>query len=244
MLTKEFKNFIKEDALKQYPNECCGIIINGEIIAGKNVSLTPIDNFIMDQDMLDLYDARDISAFYHSHQQMENFSEADIAFSERLNKNSILYVCDKDIFKTYEPIGIIIPYVNRPFLIGEFDCFTLSRDYLQRELNIHVPDVNGFTNHPEIRNYRKWKTDEYDKYANNTLIKDFFVLHGFTEVGDLKKHDIILTKMPGVKFTSHICIYLGENRILHHFSELSGIISYSNAIKRLTTHVLRHSSLM
>ena len=244
MLSEEFKQFIRQNAKNCYPNECCGFILDNNIVSCKNISSEPLISFIIDPDEVDKYGINNIKSFYHSHQKFDQFSALDIAFSEKLNKKSILYICDLDIFKEYEPQGITLPYINRPFFIGQFDCFTLTKEYMLRELNIKIEDKEWFNNHEEIKNYKKWGNSEYEKHQNNTIFLDFFVSQGFIEVKDLKKHDIILTKLPGVKFTSHICIYLGENKILHHFSDFSGIMPYSNALKRLTTHILRHSSLM
>ena len=244
MLTDQIKNFIKIKAKEEYPNETCGITIDNTPIACVNSSEDKLNSFIISSEELDKHDIKNITAFYHSHKEIKDFSVADIAFSEKLHLKSILYVCDSDLFKEYEPIGAPIPYVGRPFLIGEFDCFTLSRDYFRKELNVNITNIDGFTNHSAIKDYKKWRTEEYSKLENNTLIKDFFIMQGFSEVGDLKKHDLILMRMPGVRFTSHICIYLGENKILHHFSDFSGIMAYTNALKRLTTHILRHESLV
>lgn len=247
-LTKENQEIIIRHSKEIYPKECCGIITNSSgiinVIPKINRSITPEKSFIIYNDDISDIPQEQIIGFYHSHKDSTEFSIADIAFSEKLNKISVLYICDKNEFKFYIPNGATIPYVGRPFFIGVLDCFTLSRDYFSRELNVDIKDLDGFTNHPIISDYKEWKSDKYKNYTDNTLIKDFFAQQGFQEVGDLKKHDIILVKMPGVKFTSHICIYLGDNRILHHFSEFSEIHSYTNVLKRLTTHTMRHSSLI
>lgn len=246
MLTYEIKHFIKQDAKSKYPLECCGLLvdISGYIYAVPclNVSKTPEKSFIISNEEIKKYGLDNIRGFYHSHKDNPDFSLADIAFSEKLNLKCVLYCCDSDIFKIYEPNGMEIPYVGRPFFIGTLDCFNLFKDYYRRELNIVFNDT---IEHPERLNYSYWSTDEcFEKYGYCKILEDYFLSHGFNKVNDLKQHDIIEIKMPHIKFPTHIGIYLGQQKLLHHLHEFSAIESYSSKYKRLTTNIYRHNSLM
>ena len=78
-----------------------------------------------------------------------------------------------------------------------------------------------------------------------SLSEDSVLKANFVEIKDkknLKKHDLILTKLPGIKCSSHCAIYIGENKILHHVpGRLSCIEAYTGIWKRLTTGIFRHS---
>lgn len=239
-LTIQHQNFIKSHALSESPKECCGIIdLNNNIIKYQNISEFPERSFIMECD-----DISHISAFYHSHNSGDDFSLADMAFSEKLKIPCILYCIYTDKFYQYSPNGYNIPYEGRPFMMGCMDCFTLTQDFFKRELNININNIDGFTNHPGLKEHKNWKNSNYHNYSHNTLIRDFLLLQNFIEVQTLKKYDIILLQTPGVKFPSHMAVYLGENTILHHFYEFSAKENYRNAYQKMTKHILRHQSLL
>lgn len=241
------KDNIKKHALECSPNECCGLITHsdGNIISVpcQNISKTPDKAFIINPSEVKKYNFNNVIGFYHSHFKNSEFTLADIAMSEKINKFCILYVIEKDEIKTYEPIGVEIPYINRPFYIGILDCFTLFKDYYRRELNINLPDVV----HEERFNIDSWKAKEIEKkYKNNldTAFSNYFKNNNFIQVDNLRKYDVILFKMPKIIFPCHVAIYLENNQILHHLYELSAIESYSNALKRGTVSMWRHRTLL
>jgi proteasome lid subunit RPN8/RPN11 len=243
-LTESQKNIIIEESKKAYPNECCGLIVETSmdgniIIPCDNISENPSVSFVIDTEKIKLYDPEKIIGFYHSHKNNPEFSLADIAFSEKLRKICVLYSVDNDKFFSYHPDNALIPYVGRPFFIGALDCFTLTQDYFSRELNIKIPDAV----HPERSNHKTWE-ETSKKYNFKTIIYDFFINNGFVEVKDLKKHDLLLIKMVGRSFVTHMGIYLGDNQLLQHLYEFSEIEPYSNALKRMTSNILRHKTLM
>ena len=237
------KNIIIEDAKKAYPNECCGLIVDrdGELVAipCKNVSGYPEKSFIVDPEQVRLIELDKIIASYHSHKDTMDFSIADIAFAERLQKFCVLYIVDSNQFKIYTPNHAQTPYAGRPFFIGYLDCLTLVQDYYKRELNIHIPD--GV--HSERKNSKTWR-ETAEKYKFNTIARDFFMEHGFVEVKDLKKHDLLLIKIDRLTFPSHLAIYLGNDQILQHLYEFSSIEAYRKCYQRLTAHIMRHRSLI
>ncbi len=234
---------IKKHAKQVYPNECCGIVLNNDVIVPcRNISDTPEKSFIIDSDQIKDYANENIVGFYHSHKEYEDFSLADIAFSEKLHKFCILYCVDSNQLKYYYPSGAIIPYVGRPFFVGTLDCFTLSQDFYKREFNINISDLK----HSQRFNWRNWRSKETLAICgeNNSIIKDHFINNDFVEIKKPgQKGDIILVKLPNIKFAVHVIIYLSNNMILHHVNEFSEIGNYNNVYKRLTTNVLRHKSL-
>ena len=244
-LTDNIKTYIIQHAKETYPYECCGLIIkNKDVIYPvkcKNISEDPIKSFIIDNDDIQKYDFNLIVGFYHSHKDFPDFSLADIAFSEKLKKNCVLYIVDSRIFKEYSPRNIEIPYEGRPFMVGNLDCLTLVQDYYRRELNIKLSQIQ----HPEKFN-RKYLEDInlWHKYKCYSILEDYLINEGFTKVNELEKHDIILMRTPKIKFPIHVGVYLGDNRILHHYFEFSEISAYTNVYKRFTTGVYRHKNLI
>ena len=244
MLTNTHKIIIKQHALESSPKECCGLILNdNQLIKCENVSDFPETRFAIDNNVVNKIGLQNINAFYHSHDYIQIFSIADIAFSEKLQKICYLYICHYNLFKEYIPGGMLVPYVGRTFFQGTLDCFTLVQDYYRRELNLSLSDLE----HPERYNRELWKnpsSDDLKKYDAHNILKTYFINNKFVEVNNLKKHDIILTKMPEIPFPIHVMIYLDNNRVLQHMHELSEITPYSNAMKRLTCMVMRHKYLL
>lgn len=248
MLTSAIKKFICIHAHEDMPHECCGVLIKNpitkkiSIFRCKNISETPEKCFIMRNQDIHIHGLDNIIAFYHSHPNGIDFSLADIAFSEKLKKICILYSVQENLFKEYKPCGAKLPYVGRPYFLGTLDCFTLFQDYYRRELNIYL-DSNIDDYEECVYSRLRSKDFDYTKVNVNSL-NDYFLSHDFQEVETPKKHDIIITKAPQIKFPVHILVYLGENKVLHHFREFSEIENYSNAYKRLTTNIYRHISFI
>lgn len=243
-INEQNKKIIIQDSQNSYPNECCGILanINNQIIAipCKNISESPLKSFIIDPAQIHLYDINKIEGFYHSHKDIIDFSIADIAFSEKLKKYCILYVVDSNIFKFYQPNGMEIPYIGRPFFLGTLDCSNLVKDYYRRELNIKLDDIQ----HPERFNLENWKNEKlWNDYKAWNILEEYLLSQGFIKVNELKKFDIITMKMLNIRFPIHLAVYMGEDRILHHLNEFSEISNYSNSYKRLTYGIYRHHTL-
>ncbi|MEK6883336.1 MAG: Mov34/MPN/PAD-1 family protein, partial [Nanoarchaeota archaeon] len=141
ILTEENKLQIKEHALRENPNECCGLFIeNMGVLELENKSKTPAESFIIDYNTLKKAEKYGrIKGFYHSHPEDE-FSNIDNLISEKRMLSSVIYKIKEDSFSVYNPVGLEIPYVGREFVMGIFDCFTLVQEYYLRERNIKIPD--------------------------------------------------------------------------------------------------------
>lgn len=249
-LSIDIKNYIRNHALQDKTKECCGIIVknwpessivlDSTIFCVKcnNVSESPEKSFIIDYNDVKKYGLENIVAFYHSHPLKCEFSVGDMAFSEKLDRKFILYCIETGEFKIYEPNGHKTPYIDRTFFIGILDCFSLLIDYYKRELNIELPDINDKMRYE----YKQWKNKDY--ICNYTILKDYFLSNGFIKVDNLKKHDVVEVKFKDIKFPSHVGVYLGDYKILQHIYEYSSIENYNNSLKRMTTAVYRHKSLM
>jgi proteasome lid subunit RPN8/RPN11 len=143
----ETKEFVKMEALKDPSRECCGLILEKEsgtvAIPCENVSPNPEAHFIISPlDVMELSKSGKLIGFYHSHVMDEEFklSKYDRLVSQRLMLDSVIYSVTNDRFIHHKPNKHKPDYINRPFIIGLYDCFTLTQDYYKYELNIHIPD--------------------------------------------------------------------------------------------------------
>lgn len=243
-LSIENQDKIANLAEKEFPKECCGIIvsINGHntVIPCINRSLTPEDSFAISENDIKDYPLDSIIAFYHSHKENDEFSIADIAFSEKLNKKSIIYICRTKQFKQYEPHGAKIPYIGRQFFPGVLDCYTLLQDFYRQELNIKLNNIE----HINRDMYNSWRDSKMiDEQLKNSSLVSSMLNNGFNETRTLRKYDVVLLRLIDIPYPIHTAIYLGDNKILHHLEELSTIESYRNVYKRLTVKILRHKEL-
>lgn len=121
------------------------------------------------------------------------------------------------------------PYTGRPFIHQKWDCFTLLRDYYQREFGIEMPPVTYF-----------------DEWWNKG--EDFYMQHsgvaGFYPVTNLKKYDVIAFRLFSHVF-NHSAIYLGDNKILHHVGgKFSCIEEIRPAYVKMMFGYFRHKDLI
>lgn len=111
----------------------------------------------------------------------------------------------KDISETFIPDRFFenLGLLNRPFIHGIFDCYTLIKDYYRKNFNLFLP-----TN---IQRTWEWWLNGENLYVDNAKNYDF------VEVTEIKPHDLIIMKL-GSQMPNHGAIYTGKNKILHHVS--------------------------
>lgn len=233
MIDKKIKNFIKQQSLKDFPNETCGFIVkkNNQFscIPCENIAENPKEYFkISSFKFLEIKKNYKIYYIYHSHIENDIFSEMDKNCSDNLNIPLILYFLKKDTINIYEPINVKQEYIGRFYKYKKYDCFTLVRDFYLKELNYDL-------------------TVEYKESLEDINVKDYFLkyhtiknltcINNFNEC-NLKINDIIL--MDGIKKSSHCAVYLGNDKILHQprfgFSKIE---NYCNFYKNHTDSIFR-----
>ena len=246
-LNSKQKDIIKEHALEQSPNECCGVILNNsQIIQCRNYRPTPQKSFHIKYEELKDINQEDIAAFYHSHPYGLDFSMTDKYFAHKRNITCIVYGIKEDDFNSYEPSTYFeLPLIGRDFITNEVDCITLVRDYYGRYLNINVPDII----HP-IRAVEptSWMDHEefwvYNRRGNREFV-NLFESRGFKEVDSLKKHDIILSDNGAVKAFSHCAVYIDSSKVIHHpYPDSSVQETLKNFELNSKTMYMRHLSMM
>lgn len=208
-LTSESKQLIKEHSLEVFPIESCGVVVSSNsgqrVLKAKNI-FNSENKFLIDNSVFNdvKYDEKTI-AVYHSHTKdgFEDFSEEDIAVSEKIKIDFILYNVVSDTFKNYSPSIKKVPLIGRPFFAPFFTCVTLIEDYYTEFLNINlkIPESEIHkvfykfisSPNPELLKYFK-KLDEENAPEAEYLL-NAFKNSGFTQVSNPKSHDIFVVKM-------------------------------------------------
>lgn len=233
------KTLVKELSLENPKEEICGLISKNNIFPCMNFSNDKVNYFqISNQDIKKVLDFGPITEIYHSHLKNSDFSQDDIYLSEKLNIPISLYSISNNEFKTYIPKGLQIPYSQRLFILGIFDCLTLVIDYYKKELNIQLNDIKD-----DLRYGGNWKS-HITNIKNGGFLKKHLINQGFYETKDIKKHDILLIKPSGYNDAIHCAIYVDKGDILHHpINRYSLIEQYSYFYKDKTINILRHALL-
>lgn len=237
MIDKKLKNFIRNQSLKDYPNETCGFIVqndkNFECIPCKNISDNTKEHFkISSKRFLEIKKNYNIFYIYHSHtNDNENFSETDKNCSDNLNLPIILYSIKGDIIKIYEPVNTKKEYIGRFYEHGKYDCFRLIEEFYKKEKSIEFKYDNNF--YSKSLEQMDIKTEFYKFYSNNNL-------QLVENKNDLKLHDILLIDAFGEGKPKHFALYMGQDKILHQpMFGFSKIENYCNFYKRRTDSIFR-----
>lgn len=218
-LTAKLRRAMRQHAADEYPNECCGIVANGEYIPCRNVS-TQKDMFqIHHEDLADAEDKGAIQAYVHSHPDgTSKPSELDLHQIELHQKPWV--IIGNDDIAIHKPFGYKAPLIGRNYYHGWQDCFAIVRDFYQREFDIFIND------YPRVD---KW----WENPHTQSLYLENFANEGFKQVdiNQLQYGDVILCKVQPTEHINHAVIWLGDkhdlkseqttpcvgtNLILHH----------------------------
>lgn len=227
---KEALNSIKEDAVKRYPQESCGLIVEGKYISCENIANKPTRDFKIKPEEYAYYSKKfGIDAIVHSHSDFPHASQKDIVQQIATAVPwGIVNVKDKNVMGVFFwgdqlPIQDLI---GRPFHYGVYDCYTLSRDYY-RIRSIALPSFPG-----------EWKWWE----RGGNMFVDHFEKTGFEEISkrELKEGDGILFRVRS-SVTNHCAVYLGNGLAMHHLvNRLSRREPVDRWIK-YATHFMRYT---
>jgi cell wall-associated NlpC family hydrolase len=159
---------------------------------------------------------------YKSDEDIFSISEEERKEMNDLKVPFVTLGSSKDISEVFIPDRFFenSKLVNRPFLHGMFDCYTLIRDYYRRNFNIILP-----TN---LQRNWEWWTEGSNLYVDNAK------KYGFEEVQDIKIHDVLIMNINS-QVPNHGAIYLGDNKILHH---IGGRFSTEETLKSSYKHNL------
>jgi proteasome lid subunit RPN8/RPN11 len=238
IINKTLQKEIFAHAEREYPNECCGLIVKTET-RKKYIPCTNVaegnkqDEFVISpEEYADAEDMGEVLAVVHSHPDATSKPSArDKAVCSEMGIPWIIVSWPEGDLRVVVPEQF--PLIGRPFVHGtRLDCYGLVRDYYKETYNISLACYD---------HDRYWWEDENDTsfYEEKHEEQGFYkVTDGSLQVGDL----IIMTIR--AKKPNHAAIYMGNNRILHHmFGKLSKYEVYGGYWEEHTSFILRHKDL-
>ena len=249
MLTKSIKKAINAHANKCHPREACGILLeNGEYIPCRNVSPDDAQFEICPYDLVRAEKEGKIQAYVHSH---SGFGEASTKPSQldmlQMGLHGLPWAIANGVdVDLYHPTDYKAPLIGRDYYHGTLDCYTLIKDYYQRELGITLNDYERAD---------EWWADKDSK----PLYLDGFKKEGFAEVNTIQRHDIILARLGRTVHVNHALVFIGNGTlkseptddvvgndlVLHHpYGRESLREIFGESWQRRAAVIIRHKSLM
>jgi proteasome lid subunit RPN8/RPN11 len=222
-------------AKSEAPKESCGLVV---VVKGrkryfpcKNIAETPDEHFVLDPiSYVEAEEKGEIIAVVHSHPVTNHApSSADKVACEKSRLPWHVVNPNTELWGYCEPSGFELPYVGRQFVHGIIDCYTLCRDWYNKEWNLNLRDYE--------------RRDEW-WYKGENLYLDNFKKEGFHEIkiSDLVFGDALLMQLES-PVPNHAAIYLGDNVVLHHDQgRLSSRDVYGGYYQKVTAKALRHES--
>lgn len=235
ILSNDIKKQIKNQYKKEFPKECCGLIVSdrGDLtcVPTQNDSLEKDFFRVNPREYLEASNLGEIVAVYHSHTNgNKNFSEFDKFNSINHDITYVMYCPENNSLIQFSPsCGDFNNYIGRKFEIGESDCYSLVRSFYEAELKVTLG------HYYRDQNWRSYLNDLFEKHFED---------EGFYQVNDLNKYDCILFSNGENKPCSHISIYLGNGLILHQPEKsYSRIESLTGRHLKLIKKVIRHKNV-
>lgn len=255
-LSKSVRHAAEQYALEHYPRECVGLVVGinsrQRFVPCTNSSPSNEHFILSAEQYAQAEEMGQILGVIHSHINiLPKPSEADLVACEASGVPWHIVAVwqepgeNKRIhsWNAFAPSGYQAPLVGRPFFHGVLDCYTLVKDFYERELNIKLPDFERADN---------WWDGEDELYLDN--FKDV----GFVEVQDGPIYGDAILMQYRSKRTNHAGIYLGSetlktqqighsipNAMLHHaMPMLSERVVYNGYWKDITRMVVRYRSMV
>lgn len=205
-LTVQQTTSIKQHTLECYPEEMCGVLIEGDFIPLANTADDPEKSFKLNE--MDLFPYLEkIGAVVHSHCQdskkptmfdVRTPSIADV-IGQELSRVPWLIVGTEGINVTSPvefPRQPNNDYLERPFMWFINDCYTLVQDYYKFELGIELPAHPKDKDYNDLRQYSRLITDYIEQ----------FKFEQTDSLDDIKNGDLVLVHNLG-SCPNHIGIY-------------------------------------
>lgn len=197
-LSAKLKKAILKHAEQCYPRECCGVIVDQQYIACRNIAVDEDQFEIHHEDLADAEDLGVIQAYVHSHPNATaRASELDLHQIELHQKPWLICAYPDFEFQLYEPCGYKAPLIGRNYFHGWQDCYAIVRDFYERELGIQLIDFERID---------KW----WESKESQALYLDGFGKAGFEEVGDIQYGDVLLCRLGRTEHVNHAVLWLGD----------------------------------
>ena len=223
-------------AKEQDPKESCGLLLN---VKGKeryypceNLSLSHYQEFILNpEDYVKADNLGEIMAIIHSHPITPPIpSQADRISCEHSKLPWYIVNPKTEEWGECIPEGYKPDLLGRPWVWGITDCWSLVRDWYEKEKNIELKDYERLMTPEEFI-----KKPLFQQYAKNT---------GFRELAKeeaLQEGDVLLMSIMHPTL-NHVAIFLGD-MVLHHLADrLSCREPYSEWLQKCTGKRYRYAS--
>lgn len=213
-----------DHAREAYPEESCGLIVNGEYIRATNIAEDPKEDFEIPAALYKKHLLTGkIEAIVHSHPDGPlHPSEADMASQMATNLTWVILGVDADK-RVSDPIvwggkAPIPNVIGREFVHGVTDCYSLIRDTFRlgktklAEQGIEDWPFDPITL-PDFARMDSWWAKSDANFYDVEPIK-----LGFIEVPmhEARAGDLFFMLLGKTSVNNHAGIYLGNNLILHH----------------------------
>lgn len=218
------------------PDMICGVLLQDDNNSGfkpcVNASPAPEQGAIIDADFL--------RTLRHSHEITHVICSVPDARSHDISDYQAM--SDRDglpyllvLWPGLQSLTIFpqteLDYENRPYIYGQYDCYSLIRDYLLRENGIALND---------------YPREVYSLSSGKNIFEVQAPEEGFVRIEDtsLQAGDILVFNLPSTRL-QHPAVYIGNGQMLHHLPPgLSCREAYSEKWEKRTSSVWRHNNLI
>lgn len=209
------------------------VVVRGKqrYVPVRNIAENDLDFMMHAGDQAAAEDAGEVVLVVHSHCNRSPIpTEADLVYCERSGLPWLIINWPTGAIHRFEPSGYVPPLYGRNFHHGVLDCYSFIQQYYQQERGIALPDFA--------------RCDEWWLKGQNLYVEGF-AQAGFSVVQDApRKHDVLLMRL-AAPVPNHGAVYLGDGLIgQHQMHRLSSRDVYGGWYEKITTHILRHESLL
>lgn len=245
MLTAKIKKAINAHAKECHPRESCGVIIGKEYVPCKNIAVDDAQFEIDPWDLVGAAKEGKIKAYVHSHP--DGTTKMSVPDKVEMSHHGLPWIITDGVNVELHPYSDFkAPLLRRDYHHGLLDCFTIVKDYYQRELDIPISD---------------YKRDDawWEDAKSKPLYVDNFKNEGFIEVDTIQEHDVILCRLGRTEHINHALIFIGDGSleseltddvigdclVLHHpYGRESLREIYGDNWQRRKAMIVRHKDLI
>lgn len=233
MIEEKLLSVIRAHASQEFPREACGLIIIRKgrrvYMPCRNIAGSAQEFVIAPEDYAAAEEIGQVEMVVHSHPNASpEPSQADRIGIEQTGMPWMIVNHPVGHYTVTEPSGYVAPLIGRQFVHGVLDCLTLIQDYY-KSIGISLP---------------QYEREEQWWLKGQNLYLDLYQDCGFELVSEPRQHDVLLMQVAS-PVPNHGAIFIGDGTIMHHQAgRLSSQDVYGGWYRKITTHVLRHRSLL
>lgn len=227
---------IEAHAQAEYPRECCGVIAQHSRVERyfpcRNIADDPLEHFVLaPADYADAEAWGTVTGIVHSHPDATTQpSELDKAQCDAMLLPWYILSWPEGDLRTIYPRDEL-PLLERPFVLGHYDCWGLVMSYFRQTRGIELPDYRV--------DYPWWE----DNYPENFYYDNWYEC-GFREFrGAPLPGDMVMMQIQSKKW-NHAGILLAGNMLLHHlYGHLSQRVPYGGYWQERSVKIVRYKTL-